>query len=89
MNKFEMVRSMNIDELAEWFTNNWLHDNDPVMSWWDNKYCNKCESVIVDGCEYAWCEVHHKCRYFQDIDDIPNCKQTVKLWLESGDGKEN
>ena len=83
MNNFDDIKSMNIDELAEWFADNWLHDNDPSIKWFDDKYCKKCEPVIMDGGEYSWCEVNHKCRYFQD--GIPDCKQMVKLWLESED----
>lgn len=85
MNKFDGIMSMNIDELAEWLANNWLHDNNPSINWFDDKYCKKCEPVIIDGYEYAWCEVNHKCRYFQDIDDIPDCTHMTKLWLESED----
>ena len=36
-----------------------------------------------DEAECAYCEVHHKCRFFPDIDDVPGSVEMIKLWLEA------
>ena len=62
-------------------------DSAPWMRWFDKNYCDKCEAVVIqslNGCNgYAWCELHNKCKFFQDMNDIPDSKQTIKMWLES------
>lgn len=95
MNVFEKIKSMNIDEFTEWFSKNHIDAIDQSMEWWNNTYCSKCESEIVyvpddtsentwrTECEVAWCEVNDNCKYFQDLDDAPDYKQIVRLWLES------
>lgn len=90
MNNYERIKSMSIDDLAEFLDERWSHDNDPCIEWWDKTYCNKCKSVkaYVDYLErekeYAWCEVNgDKCKFFPEMDVLPNAKQMMKLWLES------
>lgn len=89
MTVFEKIKSMNIDEFTEWFENNCLHNEDPCIKWWDKTYCQNCEPVhaYVDylgkECECSWCEIYMKCRYFQNMDKIPDNKETIKMWLES------
>lgn len=84
MNVFELLKSKNIEELTEWFDEIGI-DFSPWVSWWDKNYCNKCDAVYYDGdrSEYGWCEVNGKCKYFQDMNDIPSNKQIIKMWLES------
>lgn len=83
MKVFEKLKSMNIDEYAEWFEANCLHNDDPCIKWFNDTYCENCEAVVKDGHEYAYCELNHKCRHFKDMNDMPDNKQTIKLWLES------
>lgn len=89
MNVFDSIKLKNIDELAEWFDENVTSDDTPWWKWWDENYCKKCESEIAymseldKKCECAWCELHGKCKFFKELDDIPDCKQTIKMWLES------
>ena len=89
MTVFEIIKSKNIDELVEWMDKYCAFDYSPYLCWWDNNYCKKCEPVVVDDpecnghLEAAWCELHDKCKYFQDMDDIPTIKETIKMWLES------
>lgn len=80
---FENLKSMNIDEFAEWFGENCLHDNDPCIRWFNKTYCQNCEPVIKDGQECAYCECIGKCRYFQELNNMPTNQQTIKMWLES------
>lgn len=89
MTKFEKIKSMNIDEFAEYLNKYWIHDNDPCIKWWNNNYCNNCEPELSEGFElgrkqeFAWCELHSKCKFFEDMNRIPSCMQTIKMWLES------
>lgn len=91
MNRFEKINTKNIDEFAEWLDEHGTYDYSAWAKWWDNNYCLKCESVIAyipefDGeHECAWCEINGKCKFFQELDDIPDNKQVIKLWLESED----
>lgn len=96
MTVFEKIKSMSIDEFAEWFENNCMHDDDPAIKWWDKTYCENCNSIYttVDYLESyapyynkehecAWCEVYNKCRYFEDMNKIPSSREMIKMWLES------
>lgn len=92
MNNFDKLKSFDIDQLAEWLDANGMWDNSPWSKHFDSQYCQKCESVIGTvcddfgddrKCEFAYCEVEHKCRYFADLEDVPECKEIIKMWLES------
>ena len=90
MTIFEKIKSMDIKEFAEWFENNCAHDYDPAITWWERNYCSKCEPEItqVEGyhkeeMEFCWCELHNKCKFFQNMDKLPDTKEMIKLWLES------
>ena len=90
MNKFKKIKSMSINELAEWIDKYGRFDGSPWMNWWDEHYCNKCESIM---CHYpdsnlkfpcAWCELHDgKCKFFPEMTEAPNNKEIIKMWLES------
>ena len=43
---------------------------------WD---CSDFRGGIVCG----YCEVNGKCRYFQNMDDIPDNEDVIKMWLET------
>lgn len=88
MRVYEKIKLMDIDELVDWLDEHCMFDNAPWWEWWDEHYCNKCEAIIRtddDGYEreYGYCELHHKCRFFEDMDNIPDVKQIIKMWLLS------
>ena len=89
MTVFEKIKSMDIDEFAEWFDNHCSHDDDPAITWWNDTYCKNCEHVngrYEDSdrdIEFSWCEIYGKCRFFQEMDLAPNTLEMTKLWLES------
>ena len=89
MNNYERIRAMTINDMAEFFDDKWSYDYDPAIEWWDDTYCSKCESVkryvdVVDReMDFAWCEVNGVCKYFPELDEVPNRKRIMKLWLES------
>ena len=89
MTVFEKIKAMDIEEFAEWFNKNCSNNEDPCINWWDNNYCSNCEAEIAKyedsnrDIEFAWCDLHGKCKFFQNMDQAPNALQMTKLWLES------
>jgi hypothetical protein len=88
MNKFENFKSMNIDQLAEWLDEYGQFDSAPWTLWFDQKYCQNCEDIM---CKYedserelrcAYCEVHNKCKFFPEMDEEPDNKEVIKMWLK-------
>ena len=87
----EMLKAMSVEQLAEWLDDNGMWDNSPWSKYFDEKYCQQCESVkaMMEGyfgnreCEFAYCELENKCRYFENHKDVPDCKEIIKMWLES------
>lgn len=89
MTVFESIKSWDVDGFTEWLDEYGAFDTAPWMRWYDNNYCNKCEPVIENDSqthreqEFSWCELNGKCRYFKELDEIPDHKQIIKMWLES------
>lgn len=83
MTIFEKLKNKNIDELANWLDEYATHDTSPWYHWWDSHYCNKCEGVEKDGMKFAYCELHGNCKFFKDMEEIPDNKQIIKMWLEN------
>ena len=69
MNTFERIKLMDIDEFAEWLDNHTEYDNSAWMQWFDENYCNKCESIRVyipdfqRNANCCWCELHKRCKF--------------------------
>lgn len=85
---FDNLKSKNIDELAKWLDKHCYHDSAPWMIWFDKNYCKRCEGIPNESfpwVEYAYCEVHKKCKFFPEMQEAPSCEQIVRLWLESED----
>ena len=82
---FELFKSKNIEELTEWLDEYCMSDFSPWTNWFDVNYCKKCDGIFYngDGKDYAWCELNSGCKYFPDMNDIPDNKQIIKMWLES------
>lgn len=89
MAQFEKLQSMDIEELAEWLDKYGQFDGSPWMKWFDELYCKNCESIM---CHYldneyefpcSWCEINDKCRFFPEMDEAPDNKEIIKMWLES------
>lgn len=89
MTRFEQIKLMNIDELSKWLDAYGQFDGSPWMDWFDGLYCQNCPSII---CHYengygefpcCWCEINDKCKFFPEMDEMPNNKEIIKMWLES------
>lgn len=93
MKVFDSFKSKNIDELAEWLDKYGMMDFSPWTNWWDKNYCSKCEpeTTYINEVKHecAWCEIHSKCKFFKEMDEIPYNKQVIKMWLESEDEYED
>ncbi len=37
---------------------------------------------LDDTIECAYCEVYNKCRFFENLEDVPDSKDMIKMWLE-------
>lgn len=89
MTVFDNFKNKNIDELVDWLDEYGAFDNSPWTKYFDNNYCSECESEYAyieefnSERECSYCELNNKCRFFQDLDDTPDNKQIIKMWLES------
>lgn len=83
MKRFDFLKSKNIDELVDWLDEYCMVGDCPWDKYFDDNYCSKCDAVEHEGHEYAWCELNKKCKFFEDMSDIPDYKQIIRLWLES------
>jgi hypothetical protein len=95
MTQFENFKAMTIDQLVEWLDAYGRFDESPWIEWFDETYCNKCpaEQHYLHDCtgeqdcyvptESSWCTLNGKCKFFPDMDEEPDCKDIIKLWLES------
>lgn len=93
MTHFENIKAMSIDELASWLDKHGRFDS-PWMHWFNETYCNNCpveHGYLPDytgmhtyhvPTEFAWCELHDKCKFFPDIDESPDNKDIIKMWLQ-------
>ena len=96
MNNFEKLRSISVEELAEWLDKHLAFDNAPYTIWFDQKYCKNCEPIMCKCPDSslripcAYCELEDTCIYFPEQEDVPDIQQIIKMWLEAevedGDG---
>lgn len=97
MTRFEEFKHMDIDTLAKWIDKNGQFDGSPWMKWFDENYCKKCEPIECSYAECeklgikpfyksslkcAYCELEGYCKFFPDLDYIPDNEDVVKMWLE-------
>lgn len=89
MTNFEKLKSLDIDQLVDWLAELEQFDSSPWSLWFDCKYCKHCEDIICKSADdvfhsrCAYCEVYDECRFFDDMNDVPNEKETIKMWLEA------
>lgn len=85
LNKLQM---MTLDSFTDWLDKHGEFDGSPWIKWWEKKYCQACDSELVRDVdtgremECAWCELHGKCRFFQEMDYVPDNKDIIKMWLD-------
>ena len=85
-------------EFAEWLDTNGQFDGSPWITWFDESYCSKCESIKIkkenskavlgfelmfaDETTCSYCELYKKCKYFQDKDETPTNVDIIEMWLK-------
>ena len=89
MTKFENFQSKTIDELATFLDKCGDLEVAPWIEWWDKNYCSKCQREYAETplferqMKFAWCELHGQCKYFLDMQKVPDTQEIIKMWLES------
>lgn len=84
-----IFESLSIDEFVDWLDEHGSIKDSPWLDWWDKTYCENCEPeydylpFYNKKIECSFCELNGKCRYFQDMNDVPDNKQIIKMWLLS------
>ena len=98
MTNFEKFTTSDIDALARFLDKHGAFNGSPWMKWFDENYCKKCEPIKCDsktaqtvlrispfycsGVTCAYCELEDKCKFFPDLDYIPDNEDIIKMWLE-------
>ena len=87
MTNREWLQSADLDTLVNFLHSIDSFEDSPYIESWDNKYCSQCESII---CTYAnsdrkipcsFCELEGYCKFFPDLDHIPDYADMIRLWL--------
>ena len=87
MNKYDQLISSSLEGLADWLAINGQFEGSPWMTWFNNKYCENCESI---KCKYpegthdfnvAYCEWEKKCKFFPEMEEPPSIRDIIELWL--------
>lgn len=104
MNNFNFLQSLSLEDFADWLDKYGQFDDSPWMKWFDENYCNKCESIecsyLESGVhpenlynrritfECSYCELENRCKFFPEYEDVLDNKDMIKLWLSSAYSKE-
>lgn len=70
---------------SRWFDKNYCQKCETVTMP-RNEYARIVGCNHFDYCgniECGYCEVHKKCRYFEDMDKVPDNTEIIKMWLET------
>lgn len=97
MTNFEKFTTSDIDTLARFLDKHGAFDDSPWMKWFDENYCKKCEPIECHYAEAeklnikpfyggtikcGFCELEGYCKFFPDLDYIPDNEDIIKMWLE-------
>ena len=89
MNIYEKIKKMNIEKLTNRIDKYGQFDDSPWIKKKKKTYCKNCESIKSRSKQYntetsyAYCELHDNCKFFPDIEYIPDNKDIIRMWLES------
>ena len=89
MKVIDKLKSQTVDEFIDWLDEYCRFEGSPWIQWWNENYCSKCPAMIGKyedsdrELEFSWCELHDKCKFFPDMDEVPDSKQIIRMWLES------
>lgn len=89
MKVIDKLKSKTMNEFIDWLDEYCRFEDSPWIQWWNKNYCSKCPAIkskYEDSdreLNFAWCELHDKCKFFPDMDEAPDSKQIIRMWLES------
>lgn len=98
MNQYDYITSLNKEQLIDWLDTYADSDISPWRRWFDENYCSKCEPIKCSYAECeklnikpfyksnlicSYCEWEKKCKYFPDLEEVPNSRKMIELWLET------
>jgi hypothetical protein len=70
---------------SEWFSKKYCNNCESIKC----KYADAEEKLgfspythYSGEVECAYCELENKCRFFQSLDDVPNNREVIRMWLE-------
>lgn len=95
MTHFDNFKMMTIEQFAEWLDEYGQFDGAPWIKWFNEQYCDNCKPIM---CQYknsewefpcSWCELEHKCKFFPDMNDAPNNRNIIKMWLKANITTQN
>lgn len=104
MTNLDYLQNLTVDEFAEWLDEHGQFDGSPWMDWFNETYCKKCESIKCKinstnigitplypdrEIDCAYCELEHKCKFFENLEDVPDNKEVIKMWLLKNNKKED
>lgn len=98
MTRYDKFISASLEALATWIDEHGQFNGSPWMEWFNRNYCSNCEPIhikkedskdvlgfdlmFVNETTCSYCEVHHKCRYFPEYNDVISNCDIIKLWLQ-------
>ena len=70
---------------SEWFSKKYCNNCESIKC----KYADAEEKLDFSpytfysgDIECAYCEIYHKCKFFENLEDVPDNKEVIKMWLE-------
>jgi hypothetical protein len=70
---------------SEWFSKKYCNNCESIKC----KYADAEEKLgfspytrYSGEVECTYCELENKCRFFQMLDDVPNNREVIRMWLE-------
>ena len=69
---------------SEWFSKKYCNNCESIKC----KYADTEEKLGITKFSYsgeiecAYCELEKNCRFFPELDDVPDNREVIKLWLE-------
>lgn len=94
MTIFDKIKSLSKEEMVNYLSQYGDVDFAPWWNWFDEKYCQKCETIETSEDDYhfkvrySYCELYGRCRFSSGEGDsndpiLGEDKKIIQKWLES------
>ncbi len=89
MTNFDKFKQMSLEEFVEWLDTYGAFDGSPWMEWFNEKYCQNCENIMIrpynDDSDIeipcSYCELKRNCKFFPNKEETPDNKEIIEMWL--------